>query len=134
MRDALDQAAGDEASTAGKRVVSLIEELRMVLTCLMSANPLGMQSLRCALSSMCSYLLVPAAPEASQQLPRVGTINGQSCTCLLCSSYPSSSLSREACVLCMSILIAFTCALWTLWIPVAPSTVYPIQQSQRCTA
>ena len=47
MRAALDQAAGDETSVAGKRVVSLIEELRMVLTCLMSANPLGMQSLRC---------------------------------------------------------------------------------------
>ena len=48
MRMALDQAAGDETSPAGKRVVSLIEELRMVLTCLMSANPQGMQSLRCA--------------------------------------------------------------------------------------
>lgn len=46
MRAALDRAGGDEASPAGRRVVTLIEELRMVLTCLMSANPLGMQSLR----------------------------------------------------------------------------------------
>ena len=62
---ALDQAAGDDTSAAGKRVVSLIEELRMVLTCLMSANPQGMQSLRCA-SRLTVHLclLVSAAPEA----------------------------------------------------------------------
>ena len=97
MRKALDQAAGDETTAAGKRVVSLIEELRMVLTCLMSANPLGMQSLRCALrSAVCSYLL------ASSQRQKLGfeclgwTLAAKrTCTCPLCSSWPTPSLSRE---------------------------------------
>ena len=46
LRAALGRAAGDEASPAGRRVVALVEELRMVLTCLIAASPLGMQSLR----------------------------------------------------------------------------------------
>ncbi len=63
MRAALDQAAGDETSVAGKRVISLIEELRMVLTCLMSANPLGMQSLRSAPLYLCASILVSGASD-----------------------------------------------------------------------
>ena len=65
MRAALDEAAGDETSVAGKRVVSLIEELRMVLTCLMSAIPLGMQSLRCDSISGSVPLCLSAAPAMS---------------------------------------------------------------------
>lgn len=64
MRTSLEQAGGDEASPAGRRVVTLIDELRLVLTCLMSANPHGMSSLRhvssftSAVSSLCNTSLM----------------------------------------------------------------------------
>jgi hypothetical protein len=64
MRTSLKQAGGDEASPAGRRVVTLIDELRLVLTCLMSANPHGMSSLRhvssftSAVSSLCNTSLM----------------------------------------------------------------------------
>ena len=60
LRAGLGRAAGDEATPAGRRVVALVEELRTVLTCLMAASPLGMQSLRQAPLASC-----PCSPQPS---------------------------------------------------------------------
>lgn len=81
MRTSLEQAGGDEASPAGKRVVTLIEELRLVLTCLMSANPLGMSSLRrvssftSAVSSLCKTSLMQCLWRATTSQHGFGTLS-----------------------------------------------------------
>ena len=81
MRTSLERAGGDEASPAGKRVVTLIEELRMVLTCLMSANPLGMQSLRhvssftSAFRSLCKFSLMQCLWRATSSQHGCGTLS-----------------------------------------------------------
>ena len=62
LRAGLGRAAGDGASPAGRRVVALVQELRAVLTCLMAASPLGMQSLRQAPAASC-----PCCPQPFQE-------------------------------------------------------------------
>jgi hypothetical protein len=47
LATALVEADGQEGCLAGQRVAELIEEVRLVLTCLMAANPTRMHSLRC---------------------------------------------------------------------------------------
>ena len=44
----LVEVHGQETCPAGQRVAELIEELRLVVTCLMTSNPTHMHSLRCA--------------------------------------------------------------------------------------
>ena len=74
---ALGRAAGDEASPVGKRVVALVEELRMVLTCLMATNPLGMQSLRQAPVASC-VLALPQSSQAHISATTAGDIRARS--------------------------------------------------------
>ena len=97
MRTSLEQAGGDEASPAGKRVVTLIEELRLVLTCLMSANPLGMSSLRrvssftSAVSSLCKTSLMQCLWPATSSQHGFGTLSFTPKPCLEPGALPSGT-------------------------------------------
>lgn len=46
LGELLVQAEGDPGCPAGQRIVTLIEEVRLVLSCLMASNPRNMHSLR----------------------------------------------------------------------------------------
>jgi hypothetical protein len=48
LGELLIKAKGDVECAAGQRVIALIEELRLVLSCVMSSNPRNFQSFRCA--------------------------------------------------------------------------------------